>query len=479
MKFYNTYSKTEENFDPGKKEILMYNCGPTVYSFATIGNFATFLTNDFLKRYLEFKGYQVKQIMNITDVGHLTSDADDGEDKIIKKAREEGKTPEEIARFFEKQFFLDLKKLNFSLANKYPRATDHVQEMIVIIKELINKGYAYEKDGTVYYDISKFEDYGNLSGNTPEKLEEEVREAVVKDSNKKSPHDFVLWVKAPEKHLMKWDSPWSKGYPGWHLECSAMAKKYLGPTIDIHTGGEDNIFPHHEAEIAQSEAANGTKFVNLWLHRRHILVDGTKMSKSKGTIYTISDLEKLGYDPLVYRFFIFGTHYRSKAHFSFANLDNVKKGLQRVIDFIGRLKRIENTAGTNLEAMALIEQAEDNFDKALANDLNTPEALAVIYDFISKTNQFIDQGKINREEAKRSVDLLRKLDQVVGLFFLYLEKSQANIPDKIQILLDKREAARQSKDFDLSDSLREEIEKEGFALKDTASGQEIMRGNTE
>lgn len=475
MKLYNTYSKKLEEFKPLKKnEVLMYNCGPTVYGFASIGNFATFLTNDFLKRYLKYQGYHVKQIMNITDVGHLTSDADEGEDKIIKSAKKEGKSPKEIASFFEKKFFEDLEKLNIDRADHFPRATDHIKEMIELITILLEKGYAYEKNGNVYFNIEKFKKYGKLSGNTIEKLKQEVRSEVVKDKNKNNPFDFVLWFKAPKNHLMKWSSPWNEGYPGWHLECSAMCQKYLGKTIDLHTGGEDNIFPHHEAEIAQSEAANNKKFVNYWLHRRHILVDGKKMSKSKGNIFTVSDLEKKGFDPLIYRFFIFGTHYRSKAHFSFDNLAAAKKGLERIVSFIKELQQINNSKGTNLEAMALDEKLKAEFESAMDQDLNTPKALSAIYDFITKANRFKKQDKINKEEAQKMLNTLMEIDSVLGVVFLYLKNKKKTVSPEIKELLKMREMARNEKDFSRSDEIRKEIEKKGFTLKDTMEGQEIF-----
>ncbi|MBU1119409.1 cysteine--tRNA ligase [Patescibacteria group bacterium] len=475
MNIYNTYSKKTEEFVPlVKPEVKLYTCGPTVYGYATIGNFATFLMNDFLKRTLKYNDYTVTHIMNITDIGHLTSDADEGEDKIVKKAREENKTPEEIARYFEKQFMADFKKLNMDPAEAFPRATDHIKEMISLIEKLIESGHAYEKNGNVYFDISTYKEYGNLSGNKESMLKEEVRDEIVSDSNKKNPRDFVLWFKAPKDHLMQWDSPWSKGYPGWHVECSAMAEKYLGDEIDIHTGGEDNIFPHHECEIAQSECAYGKPFARYWMHRRHILVDGEKMSKSKGTVYTISDLEEKRFDPLLYRFFIFGTHYRSKAHFSFENLEKSKRGLQRITELIKKLQSITNDRGTNLEAMALLNKSENQFTEALNDDLNTPKALAVLYDLVRDVNSFIEQDKINKEEAEALLTLFRKFDLVLGVIFPYIEKSEKEIPNEIKNLAQEREEARKQKDFEKADELRREIQEKGFDVKDTKKGPGIF-----
>lgn len=453
----------------------MYNCGPTVYGHAHIGNFASFLFADFLRRFLAYKGFTVKQIMNITDVGHLTSDADEGEDKIIKKAREEGKSPHDIARYFEDSFFADAKKLNIKRASHHPRATEHVEEMISLITKLIENNHAYEVDGNVYFDVNSFEEYGKLSGNKEEHLQDAARDEVKKDSAKKNPRDFVLWFKAPENHLMKWDSPWSIGYPGWHLECSAMAQKYLGETIDIHTGGEDHIFPHHEAEIAQSEGASNKPFSKFWLHRRHIMVDGEKMSKSLGNILTVSNLEEKGFNPLVYRFFIFSTHYRSRADFSFENLEHSQKGLQRILDCIARLKRISNTKGTNLEAEALYEKAKDRFEEALDDDLNTPKALATVFDLVRDVNRFIEVGKINRDESMKLISLFEAFDDVIGVIFCMHEQVTEEIPETIKELLAQREAARENRDFETADNKRKMIEERGFIVKDTPRGPEVSR----
>jgi len=284
LKLYNSLTKQKEIFQSlaeekkKKKLVTMYTCGPTVYDYVHIGNLRSFLVADLLRRFLEFKGYKVKQVMNITDVGHMTSDAESGEDKMEAAARREKKDPWQIAEFFTKAFFADAQKINLKKAWKYPRATDHVKEMIKIIEKLVKNGYAYEVNGSVYFDLSKFSDWGKLSGNKLEDLIAGARVEVI--SEKKNPYDFALWIKNPA-HIMQWDSPWGKGYPGWHIECSAMAMKYLGEMIDIHTGGEDNKFPHHESEIAQSEGATGKQFVRYWLHVKHLMVDGEKMSNQK------------------------------------------------------------------------------------------------------------------------------------------------------------------------------------------------------
>jgi len=285
FKIYNTLTKRIEEFEPiNDEKVTMYNCGPTVYDYVHIGNFRTYLMADFLRRSLEFSGYEVKQVKNITDVGHLTQDdIDAGEDKMLKAARREGKTPYDIARFYEEAFHDDEAKLNILPAHVFPRATEYIPQMIDIIKKLIERGYAYETNGSVYYNVDKFKDYGKLSGNTLENLKIGARLGA--NPEKKNPYDFALWLKAGDEHLMRWESPWSTGYPGWHIECSAMSITNLGETLDFHTGGEDNVFPHHEDEIAQSEGATGKKFTNYWVHGRHLLVDGEKMSKSKNNFY--------------------------------------------------------------------------------------------------------------------------------------------------------------------------------------------------
>ena len=319
LKFYNTLSKTKEEFksiNPGK--VGMYTCGPTVYGYIHIGNIRAYILSDIIRRYLEYGGYEVRLIKNITDVGHLTEDdvaqGDSGEDKMLKAADKEKKTPEEVAKFYEEYFKSAEKEMNILPAQYFPRATAHVPQMIKIIEGLLQKGFAYEKNGNVFFDVTKFADYGKLSGNTLENLKVGAR--LEEHPDKKNPWDFALWLKAPKEHLLKWDSPWSVGYPGWHIECSAMSTEYLGNTIDIHTGGEDNIFPHHEAEIAQTECYTGQKFVNYWLHTRHLMVDGEKMSKSKGNLYKLEDIKEKGFSPMDLRLLLLSSHYRSQVNFT-------------------------------------------------------------------------------------------------------------------------------------------------------------------
>src|SRR4030042_4308025 len=347
LKLYNTLTKSKVEFKPiNAGKAGMYVCGPTVYDYIHIGNIRAYIAADILRRYLEYSGFEARMIKNITDVGHLTRDdvaqADSGEDKMLVALRREksakggsafsGKTPEEIAKFYEEYFHKTEEEINILPAHYFPKATAHIQQMIKIISALIKKGCAYEKNGNVFFDVTKFADYGKLSGNTLENLKVGAR--LEEHPDKKHPWDFALWLKAPEKHLLKWDSPWSLGYPGWHIECSAMSMEYLGETIDIHTGGEDNIFPHHEAEIAQSECATGKKFVNYWIHARHILVGGKKMSKSKGNFYRLEDVKKKGYDPMVLRLAMLSSHYRGQMNFTWEVMDQAKNNLQKISSFI-------------------------------------------------------------------------------------------------------------------------------------------------
>jgi cysteinyl-tRNA synthetase len=414
-----------------------------------------------------YLGYEVRHIKNITDVGHLTEDdiaqGDSGEDKIGKKALKEKKTPEEIARFFEEAFRKDEDLMNILPANYFPRATAHVPQMIKIIQDLIKKDYAYEKNGNVFYDVTKFKDYGKLSGNTLENLKVGAR--LEEHPDKKNPWDFALWLKASKEHLMKWESPWSVGYPGWHIECSAMSMEYLGDTLDIHTGGEDNIFPHHEAEIAQSEATSGKKFVNFWVHNRHLLVDGKKMSKSKGNFYILKDVLDKGYDSSVLRLAILSSHYRSQMNFTWEAMDQARGNLQKITDLIFNLKKIYPQ---NPERYVLENENDDikifreKFEEALNDDLNTPVALASLFEFITKINKLLAENKVDGNLAKNILAFWEKINKVLGL--IISEKSE--IPAEIKALAEKRKLAKENKDFASSDKFRMEIEKLGYAVED-------------
>jgi len=382
IRFHNTLTRKKETFKPLKKgEVSLYSCGPTVYDYAHAGNFKSYMLSELLRRFFEWKGFRVRQVMNITDVGHMTEDdiADArGEDKIEKAAKREHKTPKQISDFYTKAFIKDWERLNFLEPIARPKATEFIKEMIEINKTLVKKGYAYvAKDGSVYYEVGKFKDYGKLSGNTIEQLKTGAGGRVDEIKDKKSQLDFALWIYNP-KHVLQWDSPWGKGYPGWHIECSAMSMKLLGETIDIHTGGEDNIFPHHDCEIAQSEGANGKRFVRYWLHSRFMMVNGEKMSKSKGNFFTLEDLVKKGHDPIAVRYALFAAHYRTKLNLTEDSIEDAQKCIERLRCFTMDMKDSREGKSSG-DAEKAIKKARDGFDKALSDDLNTPEALASVF----------------------------------------------------------------------------------------------------
>ena len=466
LKLYNTLTKQKEEFKPihaGK--VSFYTCGPTVYDFIHIGNIRAYLMADTIRRYLEYLGLEVRHIKNITDVGHLTEDdigqGDTGEDKITRKALEAKKTPEEFARFYEEKFKEDEKEMNILPAHYFPRASAHIPQMIKIISALIEKGFAYEKNGNVFFDVTKFPTYGRLSGNTLENLKVGAR--LEEHPDKKNPWDFALWLKAPKEHLLKWESPWSIGYPGWHIECSAMSMEYLGDTIDIHTGAEDNIFPHHEAEIAQSEAYSGKKFVNYWVHLRHLLVNGAKMSKSKGNFYTLKDIKEKGFSPAALRLCILSSHYRSSMNFTWESMDQANANLQKISVWIANLK---NLAGNTKDSSTEIDFShiyKKRFEEAMDDDLNTPLALAVLYELITETNKLLAENKLSAETAKNILNFWNKINKVLGLV---IEKNTEEIPEEIKSLAEERKTARENKDFPKSDELRDKIEKLGYMIED-------------
>lgn len=461
LKIYNTLTKQKEEFksiNPGK--VGMYSCGPTVYDFIHIGNIRAYLNADTLKRYLLYSGHEVRHIKNITDVGHLTEDdigqGDSGEDKIEKKALKEKKSPEEFARFYEEAFKKDEELMNILPANYFPRATAHIPQMIKLIQELLKNKFAYEKNGNVFFNVTKFAKYGKLSGNTLENLKVGAR--LEEHPDKKNPWDFALWLKAPKEHLMKWESPWSLGYPGWHIECSAMSMEYLGDTLDIHTGGEDNIFPHHEAEIAQSEAATGKKFVNYWMHNRHLLVNGQKMSKSKGNFYFLKDILEKGYSPMILRLAILSSHYRSQMNFTWEAMNQAKVNLQRINDFVLNLEALVSGNISSDEDFD-IQKFQEKFEAAMDDDLNTPLALSVLFELITEANKKSDLGT---SDARRILAFWKKINSVFGLAL----SGQAEIPEEIKKLAEERKESRKNKDFTASDKFRNEIEKLGYAIED-------------
>jgi cysteinyl-tRNA synthetase len=468
LKLYNTLTKKKEIFKPLKKGIVtLYNCGLTVYDYAHIGNLRAFTFADILRRHLEYKGFTVKQVMNFTDVGHMFEDVDIGEDKMEAAAKKEKKDPWAIAEFYIKVFLEDSKTMNFEEPTVRPKATDHIQEMIDLVQKLIRKGYAYIVNGSVYFDAAKFKNYGKLSGNTLEKLKLGAGGRVEFNPDKKNQFDFALWINDP-KHIMNWKSPWcEKGYPGWHIECSVMAIKYLGETIDIHTGGVDNLFPHHENEIAQSEAATGKKFVNYWLHCEHLLVEGGRMSKSLGNFYTLRDLLAKGYDPKAVRYLLMSTHYRQQLNFAFEGLEAAKNALDRLVNFVRRLMDADGSrCGEKIGA--LISEVQRRFEEAMDDDLNISVALAALFDFVREVNKLLDDNMLGKEEAEEVYELMMRFDKVLGVIGEIKRKEK--LPKEAEELIRKREEARKAKDWEAADKIREQLGSIGIIIEDTPQG---------
>ncbi|MBM4014811.1 MAG: cysteine--tRNA ligase [Planctomycetes bacterium] len=472
IRFHNTLTRRIEEFVPATPgEVRMYHCGPTVYSTPHIGNYRTFLLGDLLRRFLEWQGYKVEQVMNLTDVGHLLEDAEEGEDKLEAAARKARKTAWEIAEHYAQEFFAGLEFLHFLPAHHYPRATTHVPEMIAMIEALEQRGYAYKvASGNVYFDISRFPAYGRLSGNTAEELEAGARIEI--NPEKRDPRDFALW-KIDAKHQMQWDSPWGRGFPGWHIECSAMSRKYLGESFDLHTGGEDNVFPHHECEIAQSEAASGKPFVRYWLHARHLLVDSTKMSKRLGNVHTAQSLQSLGHSGDALRLALQKAHYREPLNFTLASLDEAERKVARYRDTGVRLRDAAATAAAT-EAAASTRQAVDGlrarFAEALADDLNVSVALAVLDEAVGEANRRAPHGG----DAAALFGLLRELWGVFGLLQKSLESTPLADAD-ILALIAERDAARKARDWKRSDELRDLLKQRGIELLDGKDGARWRR----
>jgi len=468
LRFYNSLTRKEELFSPlHTPNVTMYNCGPTVYHYAHLGNFRSYVFADLLRRFLEYKGYKVKQVMNITDVGHMTSDFDHGDDKMEVAARREKKSPAQIADFYERAFFEDIERLNIRQAWKYPRATKHIPEMIALVEKLVEKGYAYVSNRSVYYDVTTFGNYGDLSGNTLTQLRAGARIEVNPD--KRNPWDFALWIHDP-RHRIYWQSPWNDhGYPGWHLECSVMSMKYLGETLDIHTGGEDNKFPHHECEIAQSEAATGNKFVRYWLHVKHLIVEGRKMSKSKGNFYTLRDLLSGGKNPRAIRYLLLSTHYRQQSNFTSDGIEAAQNAIDRLDQFMAAMRSCRSASGAiHNQVSNFIVETRRRFEDALDDDLNISQGLAAIHNFITEINKIT----VNRTEASEVANLILELDQVLGLG---LEKPTEKIalPEGIEELIQEREDARRVEDFAKADQIRQELAEKGILLEDTSEGPRV------
>lgn len=467
MKLFNTESRFKEEIVPSEGNVIrMYTCGPTIYNFAHIGNLRTYVFEDLLRRTLKFFGMKVIQVMNLTDI----------DDKTIKGAIAEKVPLKTFTDKFKYAFFEDLKTLNIEPAEHYPAATDYIPDMILIITKLLAEGVAYRgQDGSIYYDIDKFPSYGRLSHLHLGELKAGASERIATDEyDKDNVADFVLWKSydpARDGEIF-WESPFGRGRPGWHIECSAMAISILGKTVDIHVGGVDNMFPHHENEIAQSEAYTDQQFARYWLHSEHLLVDHKKMSKSLGNFYTLRDLLKKGYTGPQVRYMLLQTHYRTQLNFTFAGLDAAANSLERLGDFISRLKAIEDTH-THKSAEPLLKKCSDAFSQALADDLNISSALAAIFDLVREINGLCDAKKIGAEEAQKTLDLLKQFDQVLGL--LPFESKTDEIPANLLELLEKREEARALKNWKVADACRSELLAHGYLIEDTPTGARLKK----
>ena len=468
LTFYNTLTRKKEEFHSiDENRVRMYSCGPTVYSYAHIGNFRTYIFMDTLRRVLKYNGYELKHVMNITDVGHLESDADEGEDKMEKAARKEKKDPYEIANFYTKIFLKDMEKLNIDKPEIITKATENISQMIDYVKEIIKNGYAYETSKGIYFDISKLDKYPVLSNR---KLDDQIAGARVDvDPEKKNPYDFALWIKAPENHIMKWESPWGLSYPGWHLECSTMGRRFLGEEFDIHTGGVDHIPTHHENEIAQSKGATGKIPAHVWMHCEYLQVDGGKMSKSLGNTYTISQLQEKGISPLAFKLFCFTAHYRNKLNFTFEGAYGAQKALERLYD-----SYIKNANGVDDVDEDIIKEYAERFLAYINDDMNMPGAMSVVWEIAR-----------NEKKSIKFADLLLKFDKVLGLdmknaenyLLEFKHEESEELPEEIKALVEERKQARAEKNWAKSDEIRDRIISLGYSIKDTKDGIIVKKEN--
>lgn len=467
LRFYNTITRKKEVLQPLEdRHVKMYTCGPTVYNFAHIGNFRTYVFEDLLRRVIQFFGYKVTQVMNLTDV----------DDKTIKGAIAQNVSLDEYTLPYKEAFFEDIKTLGIQSAEHYPAATDYIQEMINVIGVLLNKGFAYQGgDGSVYYSIQEFPRYGCLSHLKLDELKTGASERIANDEyDKECVADFVLWkAYDPERDgKIYWESPYGKGRPGWHLECSVMAMNILGPTIDIHVGAVDNIFPHHENEIAQSESYSEKPFSKIWMHSEHLIVDNKKMSKSLGNFFTLRDLLQKGYPSSQIRYMLLQTHYKTQLNFTFEGLDAAKHSLQRLNDFIQRLLEIKEAPATDSVDPA-VKKAIQGFAEALADDLNISVALASVFEFMHEINALIDRQQLNASEAEKVLECLKKMNEVLG--FLNFEKHMEEIPTELQEALENRNQARKERNWTRADELRDYIIQRGYVIEDTPQGPRLKK----
>lgn len=460
LKLFNSMGRQLQEFIPIQpNKAGLYTCGPTVYNYAHIGNLKTYIFEDILRRTLEYLEYDVTHVMNVTDVGHLSDDADQGEDRMLIGARKTGKTVWEIAEYFTKVFFQDLERLHIVKPTIICKATDHIQDMIDLIKRIEKNGFTYLKAGNLYFDISKFPDYGKLSNLNLADLKAGARIEV--DANKKNPHDFVLWFTQSkfEHQAMLWDSPWGRGYPGWHIECSAMSIRYLGESFDIHCGGVDHIAVHHTNEIAQAEAATGKKWVNYWLHGEFLVTSNAKMSKSLENFVTLGSLEKKGFDPLDYRYFCLGAHYRKQQTFSFEDLDAAKTARNNLVDRVARFKKqgeVDNTDAIKDKALYYLQ----SFQEDLLNDLNMPKCLSDLWNLL----------KDQKIEPRLKLRVVLEMDKVLGLNLQAVHTEDVVLDDRLMQLIKARDDARTQKDYKRADEMRGELQNEGIIIEDTPDG---------
>ena len=479
LRIYNTLTKRVEEFKPlHGNDVGFYSCGPTVYNFAHIGNFRSFIFYDLIKRYLKFRGYKVKHVMNITDV----------DDKTIRDSQKEGVSLKEFTERYTKYFIEDLKTLNIELPDVMPKATEHIEDMVALIKRLMDKGYAYKgEDGSIYYDVSKFKDYGKLSGI---KLDELKSGARVKQDEyaKNQAQDFALWKAYSEKDGdVFWNTPLGKGRPGWHIECSAMSMKYLGESFDLHSGGIDLVFPHHENEIAQSEAATGKQFVKYWVHPEFLQVDGKKMSKSLGNFFTLRDLLKKGYDPMAIRYLLISTHYRQQLNFTMDGLKSAENTVNKLRDFMKQILLVSRPSPESKEVSELIKDTEKKFIEKMDNDLNISEALAVLFKFVNSINKIILKGELSKVDAQKVKDFMLRIDSVLGLKLgdvqvnVVTSEQQASLDEinallsninneNIEKLLAIRNYFRSRKDFKTADMIRDKLNRLGVKITDLKTG---------
>ncbi len=461
MRIYNTLTRKIEEFVPIEEgKVKLYTCGPTVYHYAHIGNMRNYIGHDILQKTLEFLGYDVTRAMNITDVGHLTNDSDSGEDKMMIATQREHKTAMEIAKFYTDAFFKDFQKVNNKMPDIIKPATGEIDMYIKMIKKLLDDDYAYEAGGNIYFDITKVKNYYQLTNHVTEELVVGAREDVEEDTNKRNPADFALWFTSSkfEHHELMWDSPWGKGYPGWHIECSGISIKYLGEHLDIHGGGVDNIFPHHTNEIAQSESYLGHKWCNYWFHNEHLNDESGKMSKSNGAILTVSLLEEQGYDPLAFRFMCLNSHYRKQLVFSYDNLNQAANTLEKLRN---KINSIEKTGELNND---LIKEYNDKFSEALSNDLNTSNALTVLYDVLKDDNL----------NGNSKLELIKMFDKVLSVNLIEIKEIDKELESRINSLIEERNNYKKEKNYEKADEIRKQIEDLGVQIKDTREGTKII-----